>query len=360
MIRSGGGVRRGVSGLGSALSRRVAALALPAVIGLGAAVLAPADPIAAWPGSPFDPHSPQAQSILNLFVLVLLFSGLVFVLVESWLFLTIFRYRQRPGAPIPRQIAGHRTLEITWTAIPVVFLIIVFIFMVPTLSVIQPPAAAGASDPPLRVTVIGHQWWWEYRYPDLGIITANELHIPVGVPVALEITSDDVIHAFWVPELNGKIDAVPGKINPLTFLAQEAKVYGGQCTEFCGIQHAWMLNPVFADPPDVFNEWVRTQQTPVPEPADPLLAAGRQVFLGSTCVNCHTVAGTTAQARVGPDLSHLGGRTTLGAGVLTNTPENLRTWLTDLHDVKPGARMPAFSYSDQDTEALVAYLTSLK
>ena len=311
----------------------------------------------AWPGSPFSPTSPEARSILNLFIIVLALSALVFILVEGALFYAIFRFRDRPGAPRPTQVSGHCLLEVAWTIAPVVLLVIVFALMLPTMPVLNAQSPAGT---PLRVTVFGNQWWWEYRYPELGIVTANELYVPVGQPVVLDLRSDDVIHSFWVPQLNGKLDVVPGRVNTLSFQANEPGRYGGQCTEFCGIQHAWMLSPVIALPADQFDRWVQQHQAPAAEPPDPLATVGKQVFLGKTCMNCHTIAGTPAEGQAGPDLTHLASRTTLGAGVLTNTPENLANWIQRPQDFKPGVRMPNFELRPDETAALVAYLATLQ
>lgn len=314
---------------------------------------------AIWPGSPLDPRSPQAEAISNLTIIVFVLAALVFLIVEAALFVAVFRFRERPGGALPRQVTGHRNLEIGWTIAPVVLLVIVFALMAPLLNVIHPPSAESAQQP-LRVTVVGNQWWWEYQYPDLNIVTANELHIPVGVPVELTLESDDVIHSYWVPQLNGKLDVIPGRPNRLLFEAREPGVYGGQCAEFCGIQHAWMLVPVFAQTEVDFAAWVQAQQQPAAPPNRQMTAIGQEVFLSKTCVNCHTVRGTPAEGEFGPDLTHFGSRATIGTGVLSNKPENLALWISDIQTVKPGARMPNFDLSDNEMVALVAYLESLR
>ncbi len=357
------GMRRGHNRLQPArwaapLDPRRAILAVGGAVGLLALLLLrDPRPALAWPGSPLNPASPQAAAILNLFVIVFVLSALVFVLVEGALFYAIFRFRDRAGAPSPRQVSGHRRLEIAWTIAPAILLAIVFVAMVPTMPVLHPPTAPG---PPVRVTVIGHQWWWEYQYPELGITFANELYVPAGRPIVLDLTSDDVIHSFWVPELNGKLDAVPGRFYTLSFQANQPGWYGGQCAEFCGIQHAWMLAPVIALPPDEFDRWVQDRQAVAAEPTDPLAALGKQVFLEKTCMNCHEIQGTPAIGGVGPELSHLAARATLGAGILPNTPENLAEWIRRPQEFKPGVRMPNFDLTDEETAALVAFLLSNK
>ena len=360
MVSHQHGASRSGSWLAPRVARRAASGLAATVALLWLLMVSAASPAAAWPGSPFDPRSPQASAIANLGVLIFVLSGIVFLVVEGFLFYAICRYRSRPGGPLARQFSGHRSLEIAWTLAPIALLAIVYFFMLPTLSVIHPPVSAAPGAEPLKVTVIGNQWWWEYRYPELGIVTANELHVPVGVPVELELHSDDVIHSYWVPVLNGKLDLVPGRSNTLAFRATEPGVYGGQCAEFCGIQHAWMPIPIFVDTPDQFEAWVRQQQLPARPPTDPLARRGQEIFLSKTCVNCHTIQGTPADGDVGPNLTHFGSRATIGTGVLSNTPENLALWIEAVQTVKPGARMTNFDLSEPDLAALVAYLESLQ
>ncbi len=303
-----------------------------------------------------NPVTPQGLAISDLFNLLLALSALMLLLVVGLLVGAIVRYRARPGAPEPSQIHGNRNLEIFWTATPVLLVIVLFILTLRTMNSVD-----AAVPNALRIQVTGWQWWWEFRYPDLGVVTANELHVPVGTPVELQLTGGDVIHSFWVPQLTGKRDAIPGKTNILRLQAQQPGVYEGTCTEYCGAQHAWMRIRVFADPPDQFDAWVRGQQQPAAAPADPQASRGQQVFLQNTCVNCHTITGTPANGTVGPDLTHFGSRTTLGAGVRANTPQNLRDWVQDAQDVKPSALMPAFNgLPTADIDALVAYLEGLK
>ena len=218
----------------------------------------------------------------------------------------------------------------------------------------------------LNIEVTGHQWWWSATYEGsadepLGqsFSTANELHVPAGRPVIVTLHADDVIHSLWVPNLAGKKDLIPGRTAELRFRADKPGRYRGQCAEFCGFQHAYMAFQVIVDEPAAYEAWAARQREEAPAPSDPRLVRGRDVFVGSTCVMCHTVQGTTASARKGPDLTHVGGRTTLAAGTLMNTPEDLKRWIRDPQQVKPGSNMPASTLSDADLDALVAWLRSL-
>jgi cytochrome c oxidase subunit 2 len=216
----------------------------------------------------------------------------------------------------------------------------------------------------LSVTVQARQWWWEFIYndtiPALRLSVANELHVPVGVPINLAIESPDVIHSVWAPRLSGKQDAVPGYRGSLTFTADTAGVYGGVCAEFCGAQHAKMRFTVVAHEQKEFDEWYAMQRAPAPEPTDSTLAAGRQAFLSSTCATCHAIAGTPAFATRGPNLTHVGSRRDLAAGAVPNTDDNMMRWILNPQSIKPGTQMPASTLSPQQLTALVAYLRSLK
>jgi cytochrome c oxidase subunit II len=210
------------------------------------------------------------------------------------------------------------------------------------------------------IEVIGHQWWWEVRYPHEGIVTANEIHIPAGQPVTLRLTSDDVIHSFWVPELHGKLDLNPQQTNTLILQADQPGAYRGQCAEFCGIQHAKMALLVVAQEPAAYAEWVSAQQLVPPPPNTELTEFGQQVFLGSACVYCHTVRGTNATGVLGPDLTHLASRRTLAAATVPNTRGYLAGWIVDPHGLKPGNKMPPTDMSAEELQALLAYLESLR
>jgi len=219
---------------------------------------------------------------------------------------------------------------------------------------------AAAKAPGLTVEVTGHQWWWEFHYPEAGVTTANELHIPAGEPVKLKLMSADVIHSFWVPPLAGKLDLVPGHVNTLELSADRPGVFRGQCAEFCGVQHARMAFLVIADPPASFASWLDEQQKPAPEPAGDAERAGQEVFMKAGCVQCHTVRGTEAEGTVGPDLTHLASRLTLGAASLSNTEGNRAGWILDSQALKPGNRMPRNALEPSDLQDLLAWLASLE
>jgi cytochrome c oxidase subunit II len=304
----------------------------------------------------FATVTPQGASIVSLFVLALIPSALILAIVVGVIAVVLVRDRDRPGAPEPAQIEGHRTLEIAWTAIPLLLLAVFFGLMLRTMQTVN--AEPG---PALRVQVIGHQWWWEFRYPDLGIVTANELHVPVGQPVRFELMSGDVIHSFWVPRIGWKKDAIPGTTTVMSVEVDQPGIYDGACTEYCGTQHAWMRIRVVAQPADQFAAWTSAQQAPATASQDPVAARGQQLFLANTCVSCHTVAGTSAAGTVGPNLTHIGSRATLGGGVAELAPANLQQWIRDPHALKPGVLMPAYgSFAPDDLAALAAYLDSLK
>jgi cytochrome c oxidase subunit 2 len=294
---------------------------------------------------------PPAEAIGTLSLIVGGIALLIFIGVQGALLYAIWRYRaSRQLAGEPAAITGNRRLEIAWTAAPALILAVVFGLTLGTIAEIN---GAGAA-PTLRVTAIGHQWWWEYRYGEA--VTANELHIPVDTSVELELLSADVIHSWWVPEIAGKIDMVPGQTNRLRISADRLGIFEGQCGEFCGIEHAWMRLRVIVEKREDFDRWLATQaQTVAPQGG-----AGEAVFMANTCVNCHAIRGTTASGTAGPDLTHVAGRGTLGAGVLANDLPNMRAWLADPQHYKPGALMPRVPLSDSDLDALAAYMASLR
>jgi cytochrome c oxidase subunit II len=301
----------------------------------------------------FDPVTPQGLAITNLFWFELILIALLLTLVLAWIILALTRFRARPGdATEPPQVHGNRRVEIAWTATPALVLAVIFVLVVQTMRTVDAQQADAQ-----RVHVIGHQWWWEFQYPDQQVITANELHVPVGLPLAVDLDSIDVIHSFWIPQMGWMRDAIPGKTNQIQVLFDRAGVFQGACTQYCGLQHAWMRIRVVADPPDQYQTWLQQQRQTVSMTG----AHGEQVFLQNTCVNCHAIRGLPAPAQVGPDLTHFGSRATLGAGVVDNTPDNLRRWIRDPKTFKPGVLMPAFSnISDADLDALVQYLESLQ
>lgn len=303
--------------------------------------------------SPFDPASPQGDAIANLFWFVIVIAAVIFVGVEGAIIYSSVAHRDRPGR-VPSQFSGSRRVEIAWTIAPALLLVIVFVLTVRTMNQVSEPGSQ-----PLRVDVLAHQWWWEFRYPDENLVTANELHVPVGRTVELRLESTDVIHSFWVPELAGKVDANPGHPYTLVFTAQKPGTYLGQCSEFCGVGHAWMLIRVIAQTPSDYEAWVQAEKRPAAPPTG-LASEGQRIFMQQPCQNCHTIAGTAASGTAGPDLTHVGSRQTIGAGVLANTPANMERWLQNPLAVKPGALMPNFNLTPDELRALAAYMESLR
>jgi cytochrome c oxidase subunit II len=313
------------------------------------------------PQDTLNPAGPTARTEDNLLWPVFWIAVGVFVLVEGLLVVALFKFRHRPGRGIPTQIHGNFRMEMAWTIAPALLLAGV---AVPTVATIF-RLSERPSGQYVQVAVTGHQWWWEVKYPDLKVVTANEIHIPVGQPVYVSITSIDVIHSFWVPRLAGKQDLEPGRTNHLTIEADLPGVYLGQCAEYCGTSHANMRFRVMADSPADFQSWVKAQAGPAPPSTDPLAQQGQQVFEqgrfagGLQCTACHTdkpnVGGT-----VGPNLSHFGDRTTFAGSIVRNTEGELRRWLTDPSAVKPGADMPNLHLAPDQIDALIAYLEGLK
>jgi cytochrome c oxidase subunit 2 len=308
------------------------------------------------PQSIFAPRSDFSVELDGLFKNIFWWAVVVFLVVETLLLIAIARFRARPGAAEPKPVHGHTVLEIGWTVAPA--LILVFI-AVPTMRTIF-ETAGHAPEGALRVEVIGHQWWWEYRYPTLKISASNELHVPVRTPIQIELTSADVIHSFWAPALGGKRDLIQGRTNRIAFNADSTGEYWGQCAEFCGASHANMRLRVFVQTDSQFQHWVDQQRTLPATPAKGSPAeAGQQVFRRSACIGCHTIEGV-AQGKVGPDLSHVASRTTIAGALVPNTTEMLHRWIMNAPSLKPGALMPPQNLSPQDLDAIVAYLQSLK
>jgi cytochrome c oxidase subunit II len=318
----------------------------------------------------FHPASPPAESIRSLFILVLAVTAAIFLLVEGVLLYSIVRSRRAsPEGKEPPQVYGSMPIEIAWTAAPALICFLLALILTRTeFEVRVNPDTPPPGSKPLYVTVIGHQWWWEYVYDqydgeDLGIITANELHVPAGEdgvprPVYLTLQSADVSHSFWVPRLAGKTDLIPGRTNHMWFQTSQQGLFLGQCAEYCGTQHAHMLLRVNVDSPAAFQNWLDNQKKPAMD--DAAARAGRDVFLSQSCVNCHRVRGTSARGTYAPDLTHLMSRQTLAAGMVPNTQDQLRKWVTDPQQTKSGCLMPAFGLSGQQVDLLVSYLMTLK
>lgn len=307
------------------------------------------------PQSTVLPKSDNADRVHDLYLLVFWLGMFVFVGVTAAAVILGFVFRERAGRQA-QQIHGNTRLEVVWTFIPVVILVVM---AVPTFQTIV-DTTGDAPDDALVVLARGHQWWFEFEYPELGLITANELHIPVDRAVSVRLQSNDVIHSFWVPQLSGKVDMVPGRENHLFFTPNEAGEYLGQCAEFCGLSHANMRFRVFVESPADFDAWVASTQQDAIEPTDELALAGQQEFTTGACIGCHAVRGTIAAARVGPELTHVGSRTTIASGIMDNTPENMARWLRNPPAVKPGSKMPDLNLTEDQIQRLVAYLESLK
>jgi cytochrome c oxidase subunit 2 len=307
----------------------------------------------------FNPASLEAGQIRDLFNFILVLAAIIFVLVEGMLFLAVFRFRNRPPESA-MQFHSNTKLELAWTAAPAVILAVLLGFTLQTMGQVK----AVASSNVLNVKAIGHQWWWEFRYPDQNIITAEELVVPVNTNIEVAVESNDVEHGFWVPELFGKVDAVPGYTNRVRFTPITASqyYYGGQCTQFCGLQHAQMRFAVVVRTADDFKNWVAYQQQPPakPETLSGDAATGQKLFATLPCVGCHTINGTAAVGVVGPNLTHVAGRGFIAGGVLRNTTDEMTAWIKDPQAVKPGNVMPTLGLTDAQVGQLVAYLSTLK
>jgi cytochrome c oxidase subunit II len=301
------------------------------------------------------PSGPSAQRVEALWWFMFAVSAVVVGFVTTLLLIGALRRRRRVDErEEPRWARG--LLVGGGIVAPVVVLAVLWALTLRDVAETSSPPG----EPTVRIEVDGKRWWWDVRYPELGVVTANEIHVPVGETVQLLLTSDDIIHSFWVPELAGKTDMIPGRTNQMWIRADRPGVYRGQCAEFCGLQHAHMAFLVIADPPEVFDEWVASQQAVPTEPTDPTVARGREVFMQSACIGCHTIQGTEATGTLGPDLTHLASRRTLGAATIPNTGSNLRAWVPNAPSFKPGVLMPPIPLTTDQLDALVAYLESLE
>lgn len=300
------------------------------------------------------PAGPVAARITGWWWLMFGIAAVVLFLVVALLLVGLLRRRQEYGEPHDRPwltfvvLAGAVTPAVVLSS------------MMGLNLYSEHLVARGVEASDLTIEVIGHRWWWEFRYPEAGVVTANELHIPAGRPVRLELTSVDVIHSFWVPTLSGKLDLIPGQTNVLELAASQVGTQRGQCAEFCGLQHANMAFLVFSEPESTFQAWLERQAQPAPIPATQRQLEGQQAFEGSACVYCHTVRGTNASGTVGPDLTHIASRATLGAATLTNTPGHLAGWIVNSQAIKPGNMMPPMILEPDALQALMAYLATLE
>ena len=313
------------------------------------------------PTNIFTPQATPAHTVFGLSMLVLGITLAIFLAVAGMLLYAIFRFRRRKGEDgEPVQVYGSTQIEILWTVIPVLILVVLFLATIRVISVTERNRKpAGALD----VVVIGHQYWWEYRYPASGVVTANELHIPASedakpAPSYLTMSSADVDHSFWVPNLAGKMDLIPNRVNVMWMDPHKPGLYLGQCAQYCGAEHAKMLIRVYVDKPADFARWLDQQRSAAV--VDPRVAEGKAAFEHIACVNCHTVRGSMAQGKFGPDLTHLASRESLASGIIKNTPQNLRQWLDDPDSIKPGSLMPKMNLSGRELDSITAYLASLR
>ena len=313
------------------------------------------------PTNIFAPASTPAHSIFGLSLFVLAVTGAIFAIVFSLLVYAVAKFRRRnDDGREPPQVYGSNQVEVAWTVIPI--LIVVALFMA-TARVIADIQKASPSASAIEVVAIGHQFWWEYRYPKLNVVTANDLHVPVSdprhpTPTFIKLLSADTDHSFWVPRLAGKTDLIPNHPNNMWIDPHEAGLYLGQCAQYCGTQHAKMLLRVYVQPRDEFDRWVQAQTQPAHMNSN--ASEGQRIFETTACINCHSVAGTAATGRFGPDLTHLMSRETIAAGSAANSHDNLRLWIRKPDAIKPGSLMPAMELSDRELDAVTAYLETLR
>ena len=307
----------------------------------------------AGPQDFLSPEGPIAERADGLWDITFGIAVAVFVIVEAVLVYTVIRFRRKPGREAA-QFHGNTKVEVILTLIPT---LILAGLAVPTVKAIADLAKAPPNA--LEVNVTAKQFWWQYEYPDAEVMTANELHVPTGQPVVLNLEATDVIHSFWIPKLTGTQDAVPGRTNRMQFTAEEPGEYWGQCKEFCGLSHANMRLRVIAHEPAEFEQWLLDQQQPAEASLSGAAAEGQDIFL-QTCATCHAVKGTDAQATTGPDLTHFASRDTFAGAMFKNNTENLKRWIDNPPAVKPGAQMPDYGLSAQEIDAVVAYLQTLE
>ena len=319
-----------------------------------------------WAGSIFDTAGSQAERIARLAWFIIAVSTVTYVLVLAATAIAVRRARGRAsrGELADQQPETERRLARNVTIATVATTLLLLVYVTATARTGRAIAWPTDAERPLTIEVTGHQWWWEFRYRDSvssnWLTTSNEMHIPIGRPVQVVLQSNDVIHSFWVPELHGKQDLIPGHKNTTWLRADKPGVWKARCAEFCGYQHAKMAFDVVAETPAQFNQWYVRQLASAPEPTDSSAMRGRDVFAQRTCIMCHTVAGTPAGSRVGPELTHIATRPSLAAGWLPNTRENLARWITNPQLIKPGVRMPPNPLSPADMNALLDYLGTLK
>jgi cytochrome c oxidase subunit 2 len=363
--------------LGSPAGRRFCRLALALLLPLATACQVE------YPQSALEPKGEFARITDAVFMQTVWWAVLVFALVQGALLYAMFRFRGRPGDAEPAQVHGNTTLEIVWTMIPAVILAVI---AVPTVKAIF-KTNETPRDNPLTVEVIGHQWWWEFRYPEYNLTTANELHVPINRTVQLRMGSADVLHSFWVPQFAGKRDVFPNRETRLWFVAEQPGDYPAQCAEFCGLQHGKMAYRVVASDPGEFEGWVAKMRSfaaapPPPAtppggdtvrttsagasleratPQEPAVAEGQKLFMAKGCAGCHSlVAFNAPKGMLGPNLANIGARSWIAAGTLPNTDENLAHWIREPQTVKEGVLMPNLGLSEDEARSLASYLRSIR
>jgi cytochrome c oxidase subunit II len=302
-----------------------------------------------------DPQSPQARAIFHLAIIAGIIFAAIFVIVAGMIVYALMRCRWREGEGDPKQIAGNKTVELVWTTIPFLIVVALFVLSWKTMGAADPPPAR---EPDIVIT--GHQWWWEARYPKSGVVTANEIHIPAGAPLSIRLESADVLHEFWVPEIGRKMTTVPGHPNNIWIESDHPATYLGVCSEFCGTQHAWMHFLIVAETPAHFQAWEQAQLAAAKTPTGQSAELGQALFQQTSCMNCHAIHGTAATAGVGPDLTHFASRRILGAGVAENNRSNLRSWLANPQQVKPGVKMPNYKFTEAQLTQLTDYIETLR
>jgi cytochrome c oxidase subunit 2 len=314
------------------------------------------------PTTLFDPVSTPAHEIYHLALFVLSICLAIFLVVFTLIAYAAVKFRRRltDDDCEPPQIYGSNQVELAWTVIPILIVVVLFLASARVIHAVE-----DAQFPPdtLEVTAVGHQFWWEFRYPGYGFVTANELHVPVSpkghaTPTHITLLSADTDHSFWVPKLAGKTDLIPNHRNEMWVDPHDVGHYLGQCAQYCGVQHAKMLLNVMVDSPEDFQKWVADQKAPAV--VSDQVAAGRHVYESNACVNCHTIAGTDSKGVFGPDLTHLMSRTTIASGAAPNDEKDLRMWIENPDSIKPGCLMPAMQLNEQDVSSLVAYLMTLR
>ena len=341
---------------------RANTLAVLPLLLLPAASALASEPGAVRTPSILDPAAQTAQAVFDYGVLVVGICTAIFVIVGLLIVITAVRFRARPGddAREPAQVYGSTQVELAWTVLPILIVVVLGMVTAREILALQKEVPEEGW---LEVTVVGHQWWWEFEYPEYGFTTANELHIPVSEagdprPTFLNLQSQDVIHSFWVPQLSWKTDLIPNRTNSLWIDPREPGLFVGACAEYCGTQHAWMLLRVVVETREDFERWVAHQQRPARRLAS--VREGREIFERTSCINCHRVRGTVANGRFGPDLTHMMSRETLGAGVAPNNRENLIDWIENPDHLKVGVLMPPMQLERSQIESMVDYLLTLE